>query len=371
MRFLLQSKSIGASKTTFGDKRLALLRMTCCAGLILAYGTSASRAELVEAPSVQALAGGSFVGLPENILPAVAMLRSRLEQVGAQGGVTESHLAAADNFLKLLRENPGIFSQEVPALGKDQRAVYTEAAKQGLIALESLSGISAVLAQKDWVTQVDPALAEMIQQQCGRRTMDERDLFENARILLDGVATPDEESRNLLTDLDQTGRECAASLARLAEAAAKQLQTLENEINSLTQRLETETDPAERNRIAAEIEQKREEQRQIEQDSGLIGLLTFLSGLASFAAGVASVIATGGTCVPCYAQIAGGAAALQKGYEMMEGKAVTVTETVPARYPGIDPARKPDEAKRTDAVNELNADVRLLIFRQRPKAATF
>lgn len=297
-------------------------------------------ANVTDAPEAISIPSNTLMALPDELRPALLMLRDRLNRLD---GVEAEIIEAAEGFIDVLEDDPEFFETDFANLSQEDAARLGNVISDFRPVLEALRPVAEAMAGQDWLQRANPEIARQLVETCGRqRNADERDLFDLAPLLSADRAV-DEDARIILDDLDSTVRECVDVAVRYGAAFEAEYARLDAEIERIDRELETTTDPVAIERLEAEKRAAQEQQREMESGNFLQGLLSFLLGAVQFAAGLIGVIASGGSCGQCYIDMGLGATAMDQGWQMMEGGSVPEPITTPARYSNVDGASVPSE----------------------------
>lgn len=309
----------------------------------------------INAPEASVVSQEVIAALPDETRSGIAALIENLEAIDAD----DEAKSAAQDFLQFLNNNPEYLGSEIQNFSQDQLAGFSEGLASGARALAALKPIADALGSNEWLRSVAPQLADEIIEECGRRFVGGVDMFENAATILEGVQTPDANSRNLLDDFSLSSRECIENIQVYSEIRAEAIAEVDAYISEKQKELQAALDSGDQEaveRIREEIAQAQEQKRKIESGDDLLALLKFLSGVAGFVAGVAGVVASGGTCVPCYGEMVVGAAAAVNGWNELNEEDRTETVKGPAQRPGIDPNGNPTQEERDVARDRIQDD---------------
>jgi tetratricopeptide (TPR) repeat protein len=333
---------------------LEITRVFTLACALWAGATPSVFAQDAYAPEAEVQPATTFASLPKEIVPGLVQLVSFLQDVNAD----KETLEAAESFLSFLQQNPEAFSREVSTLSGDELDAYGQSMSLGAKALEALRPVSEALANQQWLKEVDPTLADEIRRECGRRLLDGRDLYREAEAILRDPASFSGSSQSLLDGLTGSVNECVENLAVYAATAANEILRLDEAIGTYQQALEVARaagDAAEVARLEAAIQEAQQRKEEVEKGSDLEALLQVLMGLAGVVSGVVGVIASAGSCVPCYGEIVAGAAATIDGIKKLD-ETTEVTSTSPAYREGIVPDNAPTPERIAKEVARIEAD---------------
>lgn len=299
--------------------------------------------------------------------------RKLIETLKAAGMDADS-INAARKFVDFVENNPDLIGSEIPSLSKDEQAAYKAGLSEGTTALTAIEGISTILASQDWLKEVDPELAAQIKEQCARRSLGGRDMYAAANQILRDPQNFDGDPVNLMEDVSGVAKECIENLAVYSRVAAQELNRLENFIKLKKEELEQAKKDGDQNaidRIEAEIAAAEERKEEIKQSLDLAAVLEVLMGVASLAAGIAAIVATGGACVPCYAKVASGAAAIVDGVDKLTEDPPERPVNVEARRPGVNPDGAPSPEEFEQEKIKIDQDPNLEVIEPETSGGNF
>ncbi|UWS07076.1 hypothetical protein [Phaeobacter inhibens] len=312
---------------------------------------------------------GPKAGLPDDVSEGFRTFVDILEISGAD----ENQINAARAFMEFVETNPELVTREVPSMSKLEQEEMLSGFEKGSQALRALEAVTDVLVSQDWLKEVNPELAKQIQTECKRRFLGGRDMYAATDLILQDPSKFDDDPVNLLEDVGGIGRECIENLQVYSRVAAEEIKKLDTYIEAKKVELQEAKDRGDDQavaRIEAEIADAEKRREEVKKGLDLAALLEVLAGLASMAVGVAAIIATGGSCVPCYGEVVGGALAVTNGIKKLEGKEVTDVP-IPVRRPGVNPEGQPTAEEYAAEGTRLEADPNYTVIQPEKPGGNF
>lgn len=282
-------------------------------------------------------------------------------------------IKAIEDFQGFITENRGLFERPISELSNEERVQLLAGYQNALMGMEAIKPLAEILSSREWLTSADPALAARLKERCGRDFVSGRDVVKEFGELLANPISFDGDTVNIVEDFTGIQRECAEAAADIAALAAQESARLAAYIESEERLLEqaiADGDQEAIDRHRANLEQARQDKEEVDRDFDLAQALKFLSGLGQAVAGVVGIVASGGSCVPCYLAVANG---VYEGYTAIDAMtgADTVLVNTPASRPDIDPDVEvtPDEFQ--EAIENVRIDPQYQVIEPRTPGGNF
>lgn len=287
--------------------------------------------------------------------------------------VDEQAIKAIEDFQKFISDNKSLFERPISELSQADRIQLQTGYSNALAGMEAIKPLAEVLSSREWLTKADPDLAGRLRERCGRTFVSGRDVVKEFGKIFSNPTGYDGDTVNIVEDFTGIHRECAESAADFAALAAQESARLaaviEREERLLAKAI-ADGDQEAIDRHTANLEKARQDKKEVDRDFDWSQALKFLSGLGQAIGGVVGIIASGGSCVPCYAAVANG---VYDGYSAID--AMTGSDTVvvssPASRPGIDPSADVSQEEFSEAVAEIDVDPRYEVISPKNPGGNF